>query len=174
MKDFSFILIGAYFLYYGGNIVYDLFLKKERILQTDMAEEFSIGDFAQTKENPTKVEIEDVENLNTPTSFLKKEFQYTKNGVEDSKPEIEDLRRRFEAEQDIDEEIEETSSDPFQPSDIEHNVTVIEQETREAHVLKNEEPENNKLDWRSILKLSETSVKMVANYEGQKVYHSIL
>jgi hypothetical protein len=35
MLKYSLILIGIYVLYYGGNIVYDLFLKKEKTAVTD-------------------------------------------------------------------------------------------------------------------------------------------
>ena len=34
MLKYSIILIGIYVLYYGGNIVYDLFLKKEKTAVT--------------------------------------------------------------------------------------------------------------------------------------------
>ena len=33
---------------------------------------------------------------------------------------------------------------------------------------------NKKNYWKELLNLSETTVKMVANYEGQKVYHSTI
>ena len=174
MIKISFILLGAYFLYYAGNIVYDLFLKKEKVLQTDIAEEFSLGDFAGTQDSPTLIGIEDVENLNTPTSFLRKEFQSAKKGVEESKPEIEDLRRRFEAEQDIDNEKEDELNTPIDSSEAEEqNSSVKEPEIWEIPIHKNEQSEQHKPDWKEILKLSETQVQMVANYEGQKVYHSV-
>jgi hypothetical protein len=49
MLKYSFILLVAYFLYYAGNIVYDLFLKKEKIVHTDATEEFSLADFADNE-----------------------------------------------------------------------------------------------------------------------------
>ena len=33
MLKYSFILLAVYFLYYAGNVVYDLFLKKEKTVQ---------------------------------------------------------------------------------------------------------------------------------------------
>ena len=104
MLKYSLILLGAYFLYYAGNIVYDLFLKKEKTVQTDVAEEYSLGDFAQAEnEEPTLIGIEDVENLKTPKSFLKSEpipIQ-RQNNFEDN-PSLEELRKRFEEEEDLD------------------------------------------------------------------------
>lgn len=172
MIKLSFILLGAYFLYYAGNIVYDLFFKKEKILQTDVTEEFSLGDFSELNA-PTQIGIEDVENVNTPNSFLKKEFQSQKAVSEDTKPEIEDLRKRFELEQDIDDELVEENDQEY-PSQEENTVTITESANWEASITKNEESATKKTDWRSLLQLSETTVQMVANYEGQKVYHSTL
>lgn len=172
MIKYSFILLGVYFLYYAGNIVYDLFLKKEKILQTDVTEEFSLGDFSPSS-TPTQIGIEDVENVNTPNSFLKKEFQSQKQVSEDTKPEIEDLRRRFESEQDMDDEHEEENSQTSL-SPEENKITIAESATWEESTPKNEDDVSRKTDWRSLLKLSETTVQMVANYDGQKVYHSTL
>jgi hypothetical protein len=70
MLKYSLILIGIYVLYYGGNIVYDLFLK-EKTAVTD-EEEFSLVSFAKTESPPeSRIEIDDVENIRTPKSFQK-------------------------------------------------------------------------------------------------------
>lgn len=39
---------------------------------------------------------------------------------------------------------------------------------------KSEKKEKTKSHWKELLNLSETTVQMVANYDGQKVYHSII
>ena len=104
MLKYSLILLGAYFLYYAGNIVYDLFLKKEKTIPTDATEEFSLADFAQSENLPrSSVGIEDVENIRTPKSFLKSEIPtaQAQNTFEEN-PDLEELRRRFESEQDLD------------------------------------------------------------------------
>ena len=160
MIKFTLVLLGFYFLYYLGNILYDLYFKKDKVLKTETTEEFSVGDFSQTDVSPTQVEIEDVENVNTPTSFLKNELQSQIQGGEDVKPKIEDLKKRFEAEQDIEDEEA-------------HTIPVTESLNNEVLSTKIEEQETLKADWRSLLKLSETRVELVANYDGQKVYHSI-
>lgn len=177
MLKYSLILLGAYFLYYAGNIVYDLFLKKEKTIQTDVAEEYSLGDFAQVEnEEPTLIGIEDVEKLKTPKSFLKSEpipIQ-RQNNFEDN-PSLEELRKRFEAEEDLDE------TTPSQPETKHHEnppqQTEIAQkkEIIEPIVSKKKNDAQSKKDqWQKIVNLSETNVKLVDNIEGQKVYHSTI
>ena len=73
------------------------------------------------------------------------------------------MRKKFEAE----EELEKTSA--ISESINEEKEIVPKQEENEET-----EKQQNNTDWKSLMKLSETSVQMVANYEGQKVYHSIL
>ena len=177
MLKYSLILLGAYFLYYAGNIVYDLFLKKEKTVQTDVAEEYSLGDFAQAEnEEPTLIGIEDVENLKTPKSFLKSEpipIQ-RQNNFEDN-PSLEELRKRFEAEEDLDG----TSSkqpetkhheNPPQQTEISKKPEIIEPIVSK----KKNDAQSKKDQWKEFVNLSETNVKLVDNIEGQKVYHSTM
>jgi len=65
------IILGLYFLYYVGMVIYDLFLKKEKVVEAENSEQnYSISDFAQqNKETPVVVGIEDVENIRTPKSY---------------------------------------------------------------------------------------------------------
>ncbi len=203
MIKYSFILLGLYFLYYAGNIAYDLFLKKQKTLDTDITEEFSLSDLAESQNSTTHVQIEDVENVKTPHSFLKKEFQTKIHGVEAEKPDLEDLRSRFEAEQDMDDEkgeapvvrvpeqkveklpgirseSKEAISDRMnrlQEESILRTTSKKDDERscnesgkKEATLEQKEESVHKKNDWKEMLKLSETTVQMVANYEGQKVY----
>ena len=97
----------------------------------------------------------------TPKTFeTKAEFFETSS---DAEADIEDLRKKFEAE----EELEKTSA--ISELINEEKEIVPKQEENEET-----EKQQNNADWKSLMKLSETSVQMVANYEGQKVYHSIL
>ena len=52
MIKFSLLLLTAYVLYYAGNIIYDLFLKKEVTTHHEESEVFSLSDFTNEKENP--------------------------------------------------------------------------------------------------------------------------
>ena len=103
MLKYSLILLGAYLLYYAGNIVYDLFMKKEKDVQTDATEEFSLSDFAEkTKDEVQEIGIEDVENLNTPKSFSKRELIPTSHADYDEIQDVEYWRQKFESEQNMD------------------------------------------------------------------------
>ena len=102
MTKFLIILIALYILYYIGNIVYDLFIKKESTLVTEESDVFSLAEFEeQNRDDVTTVGIEDVENLNTPKSFTKREFPVS-NGLSEDREDIEVWRQRFESEQNID------------------------------------------------------------------------
>lgn len=102
MTKFLIILIALYVLYYIGNIVYDLFIKKESTLVTEESDVFSLSEFEeQNRDDVTTVGIEDVENLNTPKSFNKREFPVN-NDLSENREDIEVWRQRFESEQNID------------------------------------------------------------------------
>lgn len=102
MTKFLIILIAIYVLYYIGNIVYDLFIKKGSTLITEESDFFSLAEFEeQNRDDVTTVGIEDVENLNTPKSFNKREFPVN-NDLSENREDIEVWRQRFESEQNID------------------------------------------------------------------------
>jgi len=178
MIKYSLILLAAYFLYYAGNILYDLFLKKEKITHVDLTEEFSIGSFAQTDaEPPSRIGIEDVENVSTPKSFLKKELDFQKPSSTDQQPDLEEMRKRFEAEQDIDDmpaSVNDTKSVTIEESQSDNTSQPQDMPVKAEEYPKREKAEPKKSHWKELLNLSETTVQLVANYEGQKVYHSII
>lgn len=178
MIKYSLILLAAYFLYYAGNILYDLFLKKEKITHVDLTEEFSLGGFAQTDaEPPSRIGIEDVENVSTPKSFLKKELHSANPPTFDQQPDLEELRKRFEAEQDIDDmppQANNTKAAPAEKSQSDNTSQPQDMPVKAEEHSKRENAELKKSHWKELLNLSETTVQLVANYEGQKVYHSVI
>ena len=178
MLKYSLILLAVYFLYYAGNIVYDLFLKKEKLVETDNIEEFSLGDFAHSENHsPTPIGIEDVENIRTPKSFLKSEIPIvqTQNTFEENS-DLEDLRRRFESEQDLDgfDQLEEPIKNTTE------NTEVIQSKNNENHQNQIQEEQassiqkSNRNKWHQLLNLAETSVQMISHNDGYKIYHSIM
>ena len=178
MLKYSLILLGAYFLYYAGNIVYDLFLKKEKTLHTDATEEFSLADFAQSESlPPSSIGIEDVENIRTPKSFLKSEIQISQvqNTFEEN-PDLEELRRRFESEQDIDG----FDNDDEPVKNVTENTESIQSKNNENHQNQIQEEQglsiqkSNRNKWYQLLNLAETSVQMISHNDGYKIYHSIM
>lgn len=178
MLKYSLILLGAYFLYYAGNIVYDLFLKKEKTLHTDVTEEFSLADFAQSESlPPSSVGIEDVENIRTPKSFLKSEIPISQaqNTFEEN-PDLDELRRRFESEQDLDS----FDNDEEPVKNTTENTEAIQSKNNENHQDHFQEEQassiqkSNENKWHQLLNLAETSVQMISHNDGYKIYHSIM
>ena len=178
MLKYSFILLAVYFLYYAGNVVYDLFLKKEKTVHTDDTEEFSLADFAQSESlPPSSVGIEDVENIRTPKSFLKSEIPtaQAQNTFEEN-PDLEELRRRFESEQDLDgfDQLEEPIKNTTE------NIEAIQSKNNENHQNHTQEEQglsiqkSNRNKWHQLLNLAETSVQMISHNDGYKIYHSIM
>ena len=178
MLKYSFILLAVYFLYYAGNIVYDLFLKKEKTIPTDATEEFSLADFAKSENlPPSSIGIEDVENIRTPKSFLKSEIPMpqAQNTFEEN-PDLDELRRRFESEQDLDG----FDNDDEPVKNTTENTEVVQSKNNENyqnHI--QEEPassiqKSNRNKWHQLLNLAETSVQMISHNDGYKIYHSIM
>ena len=178
MLKYSLILLGAYLLYYAGNIVYDLFLKKEKTLHTDATEEFSLADFGQSESlPPSSIGIEDVENIRTPKSFLKSEIPISQvQNTFQENPDLEELRRRFESEQDIDG----FDNDDEPVKNTTENTEVIQSKNNENHQNQIQEEQassiqkSNKNKWHQLLNLAETSVQMISHNDGYKIYHSIM
>ncbi|HFK5538401.1 TPA: hypothetical protein ACGZ96_003565 [Elizabethkingia anophelis] len=156
MEKIVIIITVLYVLYYAGNIIYDLLLKKEIIVVTDESEEFTLSDFAdQNKEEVQGVGIEDVENLNTPKSFTaNSEVISIKDDSPEERPGMDRWREKFEAEENIDQ----YDSHPQAP--------IISP--------KEEKPISKNTDWKKMLNLAETSVQVIANNNGHKVYQSTM
>ena len=154
------VILGLYFLYYVGMVIYDLFLKKEKVVEAENSEQnYSISDFAQqNKETPVVVGIEDVENIRTPKSY--EEIQEPFLSATDENQDIEKLKNKYEDENKLDEE----------EMEIAENKTESEEQTENKNPSMADKP-ISKLKIKDILNHINTKVKMVANYDGQKVYH---
>lgn len=154
------IILGLYFLYYVGMVIYDLFLKKEKVVEAENSEQdYSISDFAQqNKETPVVVGIEDVENIRTPKSY--EEIQEPFLSATDENQDIEKLKSKYEDENKLEEE----------EMEIAENKTESEEQTENKNPSIADKPISN-LKIKDILNHINTKVKMVANYDGQKVYH---
>ena len=175
MTKFLIILLALYFLYYIGNIVYDLFLKKESTVATEEIDVFSLDFEEQNRVAITTVGIEDVENLNTPKSFNKKEFQIDPE-MSEEREDIEVWRQRFESEQNIDSfdsgTLESIGDDNNLDEVIgaERNETDLRDEA-DSEVNQNLRKLNNDR-WYQMLNDEETTVQMISNMNGHKVYQA--
>lgn len=150
MGKFTLILILIYVLYYAGNIVYDLYFKKETTVKTEETEVFSLEEFAdEISENVTKIGIDDVEDLNTPDSFsrVEKNFEIPEN----PQPDLEELRKRFD---------EESTTE----SDASHIDKTSVPKSSDAIVRKTQKELIN------MLNLAESSVQVVGQQDGYLAY----
>ena len=197
MIKISLCILAVYLLYYAGNILYDLFLKKERETYKEETEEFSLSEISEQYEDLTAtIGIEDVENLNTPKSFNRNPIHSDITEGNEERQDLEYLRELFESEQDLDEfdnlskkdftEIENQSH----PKNAESSEVYFDQKEKISTEKENQKPnevisenpttvsadqETSRIkDWKAMLNLSETLVQMVANYDGYKVYQSIM
>lgn len=187
MTKFLIILIALYVLYYIGNIVYDLFIKKESTLVTEESDVFSLAEFEeQNRDDVTTVGIEDVENLNTPKSFTKRDFPVS-NDLSEDREDIEVWRQRFESEQNINSfesgilanEEEEIAS-----------VKIIEEYSNNQGDTEDEDDHNNNTDkslevaniqvprkvdnaqFREMFNQAETIVQTIEHEDGRKVFQN--
>ena len=180
MTKFLFILMVIYFLYYAGNMVYDLFVKKESPIGTDEIDVFSLVEFEeQNRDEVTTVGIEDVENLNTPNSFNRREFPINTE-MSEEREDIDVWRERFESEQDMDSfhsgsvktEIDNKMADVL--TDIGNNEPpLLQSENKEVDAHQIFRKANEK-KWRQLWNDAETTVQMISNTNGHKGYQSAI
>jgi len=197
MIKISLCILTVYLIYYAVNIMYDLFIKKEKENYKVEMEEFSLSEISEQYEDHTKnVGIEEVENINTPKSFSKNQIYSEINEGMGEIQNLEYLRERFESEQDLDEFENLLKNNPVQnenePFYEKANSTEVYIDQKEIQSAENgkknpeevyhQQPitvdaaqENNRIkEWKSMLNLSETLVQMVANNDGHKIYQSIM
>jgi hypothetical protein len=189
-------ILAVYLLYYAGNIAYDLFLKKDSSRQEEEGEEYALTAFTGNNTAIQEVTIDDVEHLNTPGSFITREPFSSTQEEPDEPHDLEDWRRKFESEQDIDAfetdpPIEERSTEPKEvPEDDlaeQEDIQVTEKEvfsdpnptpdidTKVDSERENESPSLKlKQQFYQFLSLAETQVQVLADSDGFKVYHSLL
>ncbi len=186
-------ILAVYLLYYAGNIVYDLFLKKDSSLKEEESEEYALTEFAGNNTAIKEVSIDDVEHLNTPSSFSSKELFSSMEEERDEPRDLEDWRKKFESEQDIDafevappidEQSMESKEVPEDDWDAQEIVQGTENETSPnptSDIADNVDsrPEKEspalklKQQFNQFLSLAETQVQVLADRDGFKVYHSI-
>lgn len=179
MTKIIILIITVYLLYYAGNIIYDLFLKKDRSKGKDETEEYAfIGLSEQNNWEIQDIGIDDVEHINTPNSFNKKELFPINEEHQDENRELEHWRMKFESEQNIDvfetvPEIEEKPKEQKETAESHSNQEErVENELNKDKVSQKEPPFLKQFN--QFLNLAETSVQVLSELEGYKVYHSLM
>lgn len=160
-------IVTFYLLYYAGNIIYDLFLKKDIFKKQDETEEYSLTEFVEKIPNETKeITIDDVENIKTPNSFSIKEFSQVIEEELDENRNLDYWRNKFESEKDID------SFDEISDSEDLEEISMTEQiETDQKPETQHQSYEKQ---FYQFLNLAETSIQVLSDYDGYKVYQSII
>ncbi|KUJ54325.1 MULTISPECIES: hypothetical protein [Chryseobacterium] len=160
-------IISVYLLYYAGNIIYDLFLKKDISKHQDETEEYSLNDFLDNNTTEVKeVSIDDVENINTPNSFNKKELSPVRAEDQNENRDLEYWRNKFESENDID-----SFNEVTEPQEVQEISTVEQVEKTPTPNSKNQ---SYYKQFYQFLNLAETSVQVLADRDGYKVYQSLI
>ena len=91
-------------------------------------------------------------------------------------PDLKELRRRFESEQDIDG----FDNDDEPVKNTTENSEVVQSKNNENHQDHIQEEQassiqkSNRNKWHQLLNLAETSVQMISHNDGYKIYHSIM
>lgn len=103
------IIVVLYVLYYAGNIIYDLFLKKEKVIEGDEELEEFHGEVRPEQSEVVQVSQDEVEEINMPSSY---QNNVSVSALDDNQQEQEqewseemlqettnDLQKRYEEEQ---------------------------------------------------------------------------
>lgn len=212
------IIVVLYVLYYAGNIIYDLFLKKEKVIEGDEELEEFHGEVRPEQSEVVQVSQDEVEEMNMPSSY---QNNVSVSALDDNQQEQEqewseemlqettnDLQKRYEEEQRLNNfeglETENKKQEGTDAEEKEQNAhssaeVQIKEEIKEEPVNIVEEPmivsspsqEKNQTDeefeeelelkkWKMKKKMEdefknffdekETSLQIIENYNGQKVY----
>lgn len=103
MGKFVLVVLGIYILYYAGNIIYDLYIKKEKVEEPE--EQVLTIDGIETEENVSNIQIDDVEEINSAQN-TQEEYESDYNGDDDKSQHtqqinIETIKQKHEAENEL-------------------------------------------------------------------------
>lgn len=102
------IIVVVYVIYYAGNIIYDLFLKKEKVVEGDDDLEEFHGEVRPEQSEVVQVSQDEVEEMNLPSSYenvsisalddnqQKQEQEWSEEMLQET---THDLQKRYEEEQ---------------------------------------------------------------------------
>lgn len=173
------IIFGLYALYYTGNIIYDLFLKKQPGIKEETDERtYSIQAFAdESKAEPVSVGIDETETLQTPgNSFTISEEEF--NSTRGQEPDFERMREKYEKEQEAEKPFEKqepeskeekglfSSTNEPEPDEAPKFKETVKLETR---FIPKEIPADDD-SFNDIINQAKTKVQVLTSLEGYKVY----
>lgn len=177
MITFIQIVVIVYVLYYTGNILYDIFLKKEtQVIDQENAEEFSFG------ESVRNVAMEQVEEMTTSSHFEVDEDEIFSNDSSDptTDVDVEVLKRKYQEE--IELENDDKNDTSHQETQIKEEPTAPTSDTENVGGFSNEKDtvdkseliKKNKQRFKEFLNLAETSVQTIITADGEKLFKSTM
>lgn len=151
MAKFIQYLILVYLLYYSGNILYDIFIRKPKTpIDEQDKEEFSLGEFVKPK--VINVELDDVELMNTNSTMEVEEEELFGNSSGENDMNLDTLKQKFEQEEHLSTDTLNTSS----PTSSKIN----EEEVKKR----------NKQTMREIMRMVQTQVQVVGSIGNEKIF----
>ncbi len=154
MGQFVLIVLGIYTLYYAGNIIYDLYLKKEKV---EEEEEQTINiEGIEVSENIENVGIDDVEEMNTPNEFASDEdylADFNHNEKRETNQSIEELQHKYEEERLLDKAANDNTGE------------------KNAEKKNNGLKKINTMDFQNILNSASSKVSVVKDNDGILSYN---
>lgn len=154
MGKFTLIIIGIYLFYYIGNIIYDLYIRKDKVVEIDEITEYAMKDFSsQVEEKIQNTTIDDVENMNIPSGLDNNSYQeelFNEPSQQEQEENISKLQRKYEEELEVNTDFEYKA---------ENNSPI---KTAINSVLDN---------WDNFINEMETSVMITGNINGHKTYN---
>ena len=151
MATFIQYLILVYLLYYSGNILYDIFIRKPKTpIDEQDKEEFSLGEFV--KPEVINVELDDVELMNTNSTMEVEEEELFGNSSGENDMNLDTLKQKFEQEEHL-------STDTLNTS----NPT-------SSKINEEEVKKRNKQKMREIMRMVQTQVQVVGSIDNEKLF----
>ena len=177
MGKITIIILAVYLLYYAGNIIYDLFIKKEVIKEDKDSNEFSLE--IETEDyQPTKVFQEEVESLSTPASYEYRESFIDEFDADYDEAGLKDLEDKYLKELQLEgfEEKQNKSGDDSEEESEQEPENEIKEEP-EVQVPEEKQQEEEKKTFRksinALLEEAETNVEVALSNDGKKIYKSL-
>ena len=171
MTTFFQIVIITYLLYYSGNIIYDLYFKKEKqAVEEEDKQEFSLSGIGQ-ETKVTNIDFSDVEEMATSSSTEIDEndlFPSTPNETVTAPDEVlKAMMRKHQEEEQLNTNEADNTNTHITPENTGDESTELTKEQKQAYLKANRER------FKDILNMAETSVQVVVSGEGDdgiKVY----
>lgn len=166
MTTFFQIVIIVYILYYAGNILYDLYFKKEKLpIEEEGKQEFSLSGIGQ-KTKVTNIDFSDVEEMATSSSTEIDEndlFPSTPNETTTAPDEVlKAMMRKHQEEEQLNTNEADNTNTHITPENTADESTELTKEQKQEFLKANKER------FKNFLSMAETSVQVVVSGEGEE------